>query len=363
VYGNPNSLEIGGWLDPGYRLNIIENKYLLEVNTASYQEPIGANLKIFSVCNHATLAQEISTIGVYRKFLAAQVDILIPIVSPPTADTVDMHMNNTVNEVNNNTNTIHPTIDTNNSNTSSIPLPPTPTDQPLFFIPSTELQHHNLDIHNVTEIQAAFVLSPAFAAERTQLEESDLVSFYSRSICLEYSLEYKSYIMQNYTDNFMNGIATLPRHYPALNDRSIQAALDRVLFTSFIQEFGTHYIHRAVWGAKRVIQVTLKRDVVAQLKRDNFNIGEALAFDFSTNGFVSVNEAVALKTQKDLFDQITGFIVDRREVTIGGSPFIGKHLLPCIVSSHSSSRSLCVNRSCLQYIFVLVVEAEAEADE
>jgi hypothetical protein len=60
----------------------------------------------------------------------------------------------------------------------------------------------------------AFVASFGFRDARQNLEQKDQIAFYSRSLCVEYQVEFRSFIPPLLTENFSNGIAFLPDFVP-----------------------------------------------------------------------------------------------------------------------------------------------------
>ena len=62
------------------------------------------------------------------------------------------------------------------------------------------------------------------------------LSFYSRSTCVEYIAEFRSFLAPLLTDNFLAGIAMLPLSYPPDDDLSEAAWNERAIFAAFIAE-------------------------------------------------------------------------------------------------------------------------------
>ena len=66
----------------------------------------------------------------------------------------------------------------------------------------------------VKPFSTAFVGSWGFREARQNLEQKDQIAFYSRALCVEYQVEFRSFIPPLLTENFSNGIAFLPDFVP-----------------------------------------------------------------------------------------------------------------------------------------------------
>lgn len=64
----------------------------------------------------------------------------------------------------------------------------------------------------------AFAASLGFQSMQQTLEERDSITFISRAICIEYVVEFRSFIPPLLTENFNNGIAFLPTALPDDDD-------------------------------------------------------------------------------------------------------------------------------------------------
>ena len=67
------------------------------------------------------------------------------------------------------------------------------------------------------------------------------LSFYSRSTCVEYVAEFRSFLAPLLTDNFLAGVAMLPPRYPLDDDLSEAAWNERAIFAAFIAEVDHSY--------------------------------------------------------------------------------------------------------------------------
>ena len=62
------------------------------------------------------------------------------------------------------------------------------------------------------------------------------LSFYSRSTCVEYIAEFRSFLAPLLNDNFLQGLHMLPSAYPPDADESEAAWNERAIFAAFIAE-------------------------------------------------------------------------------------------------------------------------------
>ena len=67
------------------------------------------------------------------------------------------------------------------------------------------------------------------------------LSFYSRSTCVEYIAEFRSFLAPLLTDNFLVGVAMLPSAYPSDEDLTEAAWNERAIFAAFIAEVSSSY--------------------------------------------------------------------------------------------------------------------------
>lgn len=230
VFGNPLDEQGESFLDPGFRLPAIELLFDVRRTAGGFQEPLGTSLKRGPACKYATLAQEVATVSAYQQLLALDVTTLnefgMPAPLTPVTPTVSSS-----------TGAAGPSAPTNSaedggfdvvngaraSTTASTATGATgdPTcsdhaDDGMSGDSSMGCQRspHKVGGPPVATLTTAFVGSFGFLDARQNLEQKDQIAFYSRALCVEYQVEFRSFIPPLLTENFSNGILFLPDFVP-----------------------------------------------------------------------------------------------------------------------------------------------------
>lgn len=251
IYGNPLDEQGEAFLDPGFRLPAIELLFDVRRTAGSFQEPLGTSIKRGPACKYATLAQEVATVSAYQQLLALDVITLNewgtpqslppsppkppPPPPPPPKDTDKKDTDNTKDSTSDDGGfvIVDPTTTSSSSGTNASTSSDTVDEATKRKKKDKDdYDDHDDDDHRkgrcrhkvggqppVSQpLTNAFVASFGFTDIRQSLEQKDQVAFYSRALCVEYMVEFRSFIPPLLTENFSNGIAFLPDFVPNESD-------------------------------------------------------------------------------------------------------------------------------------------------